>query len=319
MAQRVKVLIIDSETQLSRRLGEHIRKFGFDPQYVNTIKDARAKILVWHPKVVICNLVLSDGSGYEVFNFIQKEESLEHDFTIFMLTSAHNQQSNVREALSMGIKDYIVKPFKMDEVLNRIIFQCRSLRMTPKAPPARLDAEGTSLLHLTSLTLKQALNSHSFEDTLFNLTKMLSMKANGVRCNIVHCISEKEGIIVTSNDDKGASGININLNVYPEILHVRNTGRLIAIENLNEDENLRFIKSHVKNINFNSLVVCPIEQKGEFFGVLSLKLAPDKKQFTDNEIRFAEIVSNVISLTLNSYNQNDENSFWLKKSQAKAA
>ncbi len=319
MGQRVKVLIVDTDTQLTRRLCDHIAKYGFEPRYVNSVREARNTLLEWHPKVVLSNLVLSDGSGYEIFNFIRTEPSFEHDFTVFMLTSAHNQKSNVQEALNMGVKDYIVKPYKMDEVLNRIIFQCRSLRVTPEAPVPHKDLEGTSLLHLTSLTLKQSLNSHSFEDTLFNLTKMLSLKTNGVRCNIVHCVNEEKGVIVTSNDNKGAAGIEINLNVYPEILHVRNTGRLIAVENLIEDENLRFIKNHVKNINFNSLVVCPIEKQGDFFGVLSLKLSPDRKQFTDNELRFVEIVANVISLTLNNYHQGQNDSFWLKRQKNKAA
>jgi DNA-binding response OmpR family regulator len=319
MGQRVKVLIVDNDTQLTRRFGDHISKYGFESRHVNSIKDARKVILEWHPKVVIANLVLTDGSGYEIFNFIKSEESLDHEFTIFMITSSHNQKSNVNEALKMGVKDYIVKPFQMDELLNRIIFQCRSLRMTPSAPKHNKDLEGTSLLHLTSLTLKQSLNSHSFEDTLFNLTKMLSIKTNGVRCNIVHCVDESKGVIVTSNDEKGASGIQINLNVYPEILHVRNTGRLIAVENLVEDQNLRFIKNHVKNINFNSIVVCPLEQRGEFFGVLSLKLSPEKKQFSDNELRFVEIVSNVISLTLNSYNRSSKDAFWLPEGLKKVA
>ena len=167
-------------------------------------------------------------------------------------------------------------------------------------------------LHLTDLVLRQALKSQDLESTLFSLVQMVSLKTKGVRCNICHCVDDDKGVIVVSNDDRGATGININLNRYPEILHVRNTGRIVAIENIAKNKNMKFIKEHVKTINFNSIIVCPVYLDGDFFGVLSTRLPENHKFFTDNEMRFIEIVSHVVSLSLSHQKHLGKEHFWAK-------
>ena len=46
------------------------------------------------------------------------------------------------------------------------------------------------------------------------------------------------------------------------------------------------------------MIVCPISRRNESFGVLSLRLPPEKTTISDNEVRFVEIVSHVVSLVL---------------------
>ena len=56
-----------------------------------------------------------------------------------------------------------------------------------------------------------------------------------------------------------------------------------------------------QNIHFNALVVCPIIRRGQFYGVVSAKMDKKHGKFTDQELRFAEIVAAAISLVLSSY------------------
>ena len=106
--------------------------------------------------------------------------------------------------------------------------------------------------------------------------------------------------------------IELDLYNYPEVLHVLNTGSLIAIENLEESVELRHVREKVKDIAFNSMVVCPLSKHGRTFGVMSLRMPPEKQTVSDNEIRFVEIVSHVISLVLSSENHKESAEFWLK-------
>jgi GAF domain-containing protein len=133
-----------------------------------------------------------------------------------------------------------------------------------------------------------------------------------VRCNIVHCVDQRVGYVVTSNDDRKATGIQLDLYKYPEVLHVLNTQSLVAIENIDHSLELRGVREKVKDISFNSMIVCPISRHGQPFGVLSLRMPPEKETVSDNEIRFVEIVSQVVSLVLGNEMHKESGEFWKK-------
>lgn len=313
---KIRVLIADDDNQLSRRLADYISDRGFEARVVNNGKDARTLIVDWKPRFVLADLMLPDGNALSLIDFIKSEYSLRHSFINVLVMSGHNVETNVRQSLGRGAKDYIVKPFRHEDLVKRLVFHSRSyrgLKDLSSKDYTRVD-EASLMLHLTDLVMRQALGANPLEDILFNLTRMVSLKVDGVRCNIIHCLDQKAGVVVTSNDDRKASGIQLDLYKYPEVLHVLNTNTLIAIENLEESAELRHVREKVRDISFNSMVVCPITRFGQPFGVLSLRMPPEKETVSDNEIRFVEIVSHVISLVLGNEMHKESGEFWLKPS-----
>lgn len=307
-------MIADDDNQLSRRLADYIADRGFEARVVSNGKDARAQIMEWKPRFILADLMLPEGNALSLIDFIRGERSLRHQFMNVLVMSGHNVETNVRQALARGAKDYIVKPFRHEDVVKRLVFHSRSyrqLRDLQTKDYTRVD-EGSLMLHLTDLVLRQALGQTPIEDILFNLTRMVSLKVDGVRCSIIHCLDQKCGVVVTSNDDRKASGIQLDLYKYPEVLHVLNTQTLIAIENLEDSSELRHVRERVKDISFNSMVVCPVSRHGQAFGVLSLRMPPEKETVSDNEIRFVEIVSHVVSLVLSNEIHKESGDFWLK-------
>jgi DNA-binding response OmpR family regulator len=316
----IKVLIADDDNQLSRRLADYMSERGFETRIVNNGQDARAHILEWKPRFVLADLMLPDGNALKLIDFIRGERSLRHSFINVLVMSGHNVQANVRQSLSHGAKDYIVKPFRHEDVVKRLIFHSRSYRQLKDISSKEYGTvdEASFMLHLTDLVLRQAISPTALGEILHNLTRMVSMRVDGVRCSIVHCIDQHLGFVVTSNDDRKASGIRLDLYKYPEILHVLNTQSLIAIENLADSSELRGIKEKVKDISFNSMVVCPVGRHGKPFGVLSLRMPPEKETISDTEIRFVEIVSHVISLVLSNEIHKENGDFWIKGNEKPA-
>jgi DNA-binding response OmpR family regulator len=315
--QRIKVLLADDDNQMTRRLSDFLIDKGFDVRSVNQGKEARAQILEWKPRYVLADLMLPDGNALQLIEFIKGEKTLRHQFIHTIVMSGHNTPSNVKLAFQHGAKDYIVKPFKFDDLLKRLIFHTRNYRgLADLNKESNKFDESGMMLHLTDLFLRQALGGGHLDDILFNLTRMLTMKVDGVRCSIVHCLDQHVGLVVTSNDDRSASGIQLDLYKYPEILHVLNTGNLIAIENIDESAELRHIKDAMTTVQFNSMVVCPLTRRGETFGVISLRMPPEKTKITDNEIRFVEIASHVISLVLSNEIHKEKDNFWIHPATA---
>ena len=311
-AERIKVLVADDDGQLCRRLADHISEQGFETKTALSGREARQIILDWKPRFILADLMLPDTNALQILEFVKTEHSLRHQFIHVIVMSGHTIAANVRQAMSLGAKDYISKPFKAEDVVKRLIFHCRSYRQLSDLSTkdfSKVD-EASLMLHLTDLVLRQSLGKGSLQDILFNLTRMVSMKVDGVRCNIVNCLDHRTGFVVTSNDDRKATGIQLDLGKYPEILHVMNTEHLIAIENLDASPDLKEVRTKVKDIAFNSMIVCPITRKGQPFGVLSLRMPPEKQTISDNEIRFVEIVAHVVSLTLSNEIHNDIGEFW---------
>lgn len=310
--EKIKVLIADDDNQLSRRLADYIEDRGFSARVVNNGKEAKAMITEWRPRFILADLMLPDGNALSLIDFIKSEYSLRHSFMSVIVMSGHNKEVNVRQSLSRGAKDYVVKPFRHEDMVKRLVFHSRSYKKLQELSQkdfTRVD-EASLMLHLTDLVLRQALGNTPLQEILFNLTRMVSMKMDGVRCSIINCIDQQVGFVVTSNDDRNASGIQLDLYKYPEVLHVLNTQQLIAIENLQESSELRHVQERVREISFNSMIVCPVMRTGVPFGVLSLRMPPEKQTVSDNEIRFVEIVSHVVSLVLSNELHKENEDFW---------
>lgn len=312
-AHKIRVLIADDDNLLSRRLAEYMSHRGFDTRVVNDGKSARSQILEWRPRFVLADLMLPEGNALSLIDFIKTEKSLKPNSIFVMVMSGHNVQSNVQQAYKRGAKDYLVKPFRHQDVVERLIFHSRGYRQLKEVTSKEINKfdESSLMLHLTDLVLRQALGQGTLEDILFNLTRMVSMRVDGVRCSVVHCIDQHLGYVVTSNDNRKATGIKLDLYKYPEVLHVVNTQSLVAIENVAQSLELKSILDSVRDIVFNSMIVCPISRSGEPFGVLSLRMPPDKETVSDNEIRFVEIVAQVISLTLGNELRKENGDFWI--------
>lgn len=312
--EKIKVVIADSDHALAQRLSDYASHQGFECRVAVNGAEARALILEWKPRLIVADLVLPGLGAVGLLDWLKGEAELRHHIMHMIVISAHNSEANVRQAFARGARDYLIKPLSPAELVKRMLLHCRSYRnLDPSVKATGGSEDAGHVLYLTDLVLKQAIAGVSLSDTLFNLTRMVSLKMNGVRCSIVHCLDHERGVVVASNDDRSATGIPLDLNKYPEILQVINTQSLVAIENLSSDLKLKEVRAALQEIQFNSLIVCPVTRARKPFGVLSLRMPEEKQVIADNEIRFTEIVSHVASLVLSRRVEGDRD-FWLETS-----
>lgn len=308
---KIRVLVAD-EGQIARRMADYLNEHGFEAKAVYNGVDAKRVMLEWQPRIVMADLMLPEINALQLSDVIKAEPKLKKSFTQLMVMSAHNSASNVKEALARGAKDYMVKPIRHEDMLKRLVFHCRMHRNLRDLNQKELQGadEASLSLYLMDLVLRQAISNLPADDILFNLTRMVSLKVDGVRCSIIHVVDQLTGTVVSSNDNRKATGIMLELSKYPEVLHVYNTGALLAIDNLDQSHELKNIKGQLKDIMFNSIIVCPIFKNQQHFGVLSVRLPPGRDQISDNEIRFTEIVAHTMTLVLSSEGFKRTGEFW---------
>lgn len=112
-----RILIADDAAFMRMILREMLTKEGFEiaGEAVNG-KDAIEKYRELKPDLVTMDITMPEMSGLDALRAIRKEDPEAK----VLMCSAMGQQAMVIESIQEGAKDFIVKPFQKDRVLEAV-------------------------------------------------------------------------------------------------------------------------------------------------------------------------------------------------------
>jgi two-component system, NtrC family, response regulator PilR len=108
----VDLLIIDDEASLRDFLGIVFEGEGWRVEASPTLAEGRAAIARNEPDVILCDLMLPDGSGIDLLHDVKTQ----NPSVAFIMITAHTSTKTAVEALKAGALDYIAKPFDIEEL-----------------------------------------------------------------------------------------------------------------------------------------------------------------------------------------------------------
>lgn len=111
-----RILLVEDERNVGSTLHEYLGQQGYEVEWVTTAAEARDHIQVRKFDLVLLDVGLPDGSGFDVASDARKARSAA---AIIFLTAFGEPESRV-QGLELGAEDYIVKPFHLKELLLRI-------------------------------------------------------------------------------------------------------------------------------------------------------------------------------------------------------
>ncbi|MER0139922.1 response regulator transcription factor [Bacillus safensis subsp. safensis] len=118
-----KVLMIDDEKEILELINTVLTREGIDRVITaSTARDGLTKFHQEQPDLVILDIMLPDGEGYDICRQIRETS---HVPIIFL--SAKGEESDKIVGLAIGGDDYITKPFSPKEVAYRVKAQLRRL------------------------------------------------------------------------------------------------------------------------------------------------------------------------------------------------
>ena len=132
MAGRRTILMVEDETSITEPLAEALDREGFDTRVAGTVADAIDQATSQLPDLVLLDVELPDGSGYDVARRLRERSKV----PIIMLT-ARGEETDRIVGLELGADDYIVKPFSAREVAARIRAVLRRVGDGPQGGSAR--------------------------------------------------------------------------------------------------------------------------------------------------------------------------------------
>ena len=106
------LLIVDDEASLRDFLTIVFEEEGCRVETASSVADAHAALQKREPDLVLCDLMLPDGSGLDLLREIKAQNP---SIAVIMIT-AHTSTKSAVEALKAGAHDYIAKPFDIDEL-----------------------------------------------------------------------------------------------------------------------------------------------------------------------------------------------------------
>lgn len=109
------ILLVEDNQIILKGLIYSLEQEGFSVETAGTVEQAKEQILEKSYQLILLDISLPDGDGFEVCQFI-KEQS---DIPVIFLT-ARDEEINVVLGLDMGADDYIIKPFRIRELISRI-------------------------------------------------------------------------------------------------------------------------------------------------------------------------------------------------------
>jgi DNA-binding response OmpR family regulator len=132
----VSILIADDDDNISRALSFLMTREGHDVRTVADGEQALAEIGRRRPDVVLLDLMMPKGNGYEVCRTLRADRSCD-DVRIVMLTAKGGEAAQ-RIGMDLGADAYISKPFAIGDVVARVkdVLAGRRSRDAAHRPPA---------------------------------------------------------------------------------------------------------------------------------------------------------------------------------------
>ena len=158
---RQRVLVVEDEPAIAESVAYALDRDGFGATIAGTL--ARARELLPEADLVVLDLMLPDGSGFDFISQIRHEGAA----TPVIVLSSRDGEADRVAALETGADDYVTKPFSPREIVARVRAVLRRLTTVVAAPAAAGEARWVTPLRVEAATRRAHL-----EDRALDLTRV---------------------------------------------------------------------------------------------------------------------------------------------------
>jgi two-component system response regulator ArlR len=172
----IKILFVEDDLPLALGMEYTLKQEGFDVIHAKNLSEARAQYKNNEFNIILLDVMLPDGTGYEFCKIIRESSEIP---IIFM--TACDEEGNVVMGLDMGGDDYITKPFAIEELLARIRTALKKRIVTEK--------KNEDVISCGSLSLDKMKHKVMYDNTEIELTNR--------EFNLLQILMENKNIVLT--------------------------------------------------------------------------------------------------------------------------
>ena len=121
----VRILVVEDDQRLNRIVCTYLNDNGFDAKGCTGASEAYDEMYIHLYDCIVSDIMMPGIDGFE---FAKTVRDLNRDIPILFM-SARDDLPSKRKGFQIGIDDYLVKPFELDELLLRIQALLRRARI----------------------------------------------------------------------------------------------------------------------------------------------------------------------------------------------
>ncbi|MEJ5203396.1 MAG: response regulator transcription factor [Anaerolineales bacterium] len=200
------ILVVDDQSSVRQLLQEYLSEQGFR---VLTASDGQSALYMARheqPDLILLDIMMPKMDGYQFLRQFRQERQ-----TPVIIITAREEETDAVLGLDMGADDYVVKPFRMRELIARIRAVLRRADET---------SEKMEYLHAGEITLDERTHTVTVRDVPVSLTPL--------EFDLLAVLMRSPGRVFTRAElvdrlfNSGFAGLESTLNV-----HIRNLRRKI--------------------------------------------------------------------------------------------
>lgn len=109
------ILLIEDDESLNMGISFKLRKEGMNVFSAKNLEDSKKIFYSEHIELIILDIGLPDGSGFDFCNEVRKDSNV-----LIIFLTARDEEIDIVTGLDMGADDYITKPFSFMVLISKI-------------------------------------------------------------------------------------------------------------------------------------------------------------------------------------------------------
>jgi len=128
MTAMLHALVVDDDKNSQRAMATLVAEQGFAPHTAGSLREARGRLLAEPPDVVLLDLILPDGTGFDLIQDLKEQT----DRAEIVVITGQASVSTAVEALRRGACDYLTKPVDAARLRTMLANLARTRELRPR-------------------------------------------------------------------------------------------------------------------------------------------------------------------------------------------
>jgi two-component system phosphate regulon response regulator OmpR len=201
MAEDAHILVVDDDARLRGLLSRYLASEGFRVTTAETASDARAKLRVIHPDMMVLDVMMPGESGLTLTEALRSEHG--PDVPVLLLTARAAPEDRIA-GFEAGADDYLGKPFEPRELVLRI-------RALLRRAPAPVPDQVRAPLRLGALTFDLERDELSGADGVVRLTGGEAALLSALAAKPNEVLSREAIAATLGMDEAGERAIDVQM------------------------------------------------------------------------------------------------------------